>query len=293
MVKKRFTVTLSSNGCGFVIMSPSICNDRGFASYSTTGSLGGVTNPFNAGAGSWTLAGAFFTDLPYTAADILTNAQIQGRVVAFGARARYVGIEDKRGGSYIALEEQDHQDLFSDPLSNTIDLVKAYHNAYVTSPRGDGEWDVSVCYSGPVQPSEIDFVNYTAYPLRPSGNVSTSSINPLVLCFAGTSDMAGGLVDIEVAMHVEYIGKKVPGKTVSHADTMTYGKVLETTKEVAAVTTLRPENEASGLSQFFSKVAEAAPKIYQFGQAAFGAATAVATGNPLAAIPGLLAITGA
>lgn len=289
MVKRRFTVTLSSNGCGFAIFAPATANDLGFVTYSAAGSTGGVSSAFNSGA-SWTTSNAAFSDLPYSSTDIITNLQIQARIVAFGARARYVGIEDKRGGSYIAFEEQDHQDLYADASNNTIDLVKAYHNAYVTSPRGDGQWDVSVCYSGPVQPQEIDFVNYTAYPLRPSGNITSSSVSPMVLCFAGTSDMAGGLVDVEACLHVEYIGRKVPGKTISHADTATYGKVLEVTKEQAAISTLRPETESTGLAHFVAKVAEAIPKVVKVGSAVVSAATAVATGNPALAIPSIAAI---
>jgi len=277
MVKRRFTVTLSSNGCGFCTFSPSITSNLGFGTYTTAGSTGGVNSLFNNGA-AWTTSSIAFADLPYTSTDVITNAQIQGRIVAFGARARYIGVEDKRGGSYISLEEQDHQDLYADVNNNTIDLVKAFHNAWVTSPRGDGEWDVSVCYSGPVQPGEIDFVNFSSYPLRPSGNVSTNAIAPFILCFAGTSDMAGQLVDVECCMHVEYIGKKVPGKTVSHADTATYGKVLETTKETAAITSLRPQLQADGWGKFVQKVAQTIPKIIEV---VGGAAASVATGNPM------------
>lgn len=273
MVKKRFTVTLSSNGCGWVMMSPSIASDQATATYVTAGSTGGVTSAFNAG-GSWTVAEAYFTDLPYTLADIETNKQIQGRVVAFGARARYIGVEDKRGGAYISLEEQDHQDLYADANSNTIDKVKSFANAYVTAPRGDGNWDVAVCYSGPTNPHEIDFVT-TTYPVTPAVGADAS---PLVLCFAGSSDMAGQIVDIELAMHVEYIGKKVPGKTVSHADSRTYGKVLETTKEQAASSTLRPELAESGFASFVRKVIDIAPKVLSVGM---GLASSIASGNPM------------
>lgn len=151
MVKKRFTVTLSSNGCGFVVFNGSMANDIGCATYSTAGSVGGVDSAFNAGA-SWTVADALFDTLPYSNADIVTNKTVQARLVAAGIRARYVGIEDKRGGSYISCEEQDHQDLYINTQYNTINKLKGISNTYVTAPQGDGNWDISACYSGPIKP---------------------------------------------------------------------------------------------------------------------------------------------
>lgn len=57
--KVRFTVQLSSNGCAFVNLSPSIANDIASGSYTTIGSTGGTTSVFTAGA-SWTQAEIFF-----------------------------------------------------------------------------------------------------------------------------------------------------------------------------------------------------------------------------------------
>jgi len=273
MVKKRFSVTLSSNGCGWVVLAPNIASDSPTGAYSTAGSTGGMDSAFNAGA-SWTTTSIYFDTLPYTEADIVTDKTVQGRVVAIGCRARYVGVEDKRGGTYVSIEEQDHQDLYANSIYNTINKIKSMQNAYITSPRGDGEWDIAVCYSGPTAPHEIDFQS-DVNPLGPSVSEAT---NFLGLFFGGTSDMAGQLVDVEIAYHVEYVGRKVPGKTVSHADTKTYGKVLETVKEAAAIAPIEPSQLSSGFSTFISKVAESAPKLINF---AMGAASTIATGNPL------------
>lgn len=273
MVKKRFSVTLSTNGCGWVILSGSLANDIAGGTYTTAGSLGGVDSAFDAGA-SWTTASITFDTLPYSNADLVTNKLVQGRLVAMGVRARYVGVEDKRGGTYISMEEQDHQDIVANTSFNTINKIKSVPNAYISSPQGDGSWDITCCYSGPVAPHEIEFQS-DAYPCGPEAASGTSFMG---VFFAGTSDMAGQLVDVEVIQHVEYVGRKVPGKTVSHADTKTYGKVLETVKEQAAIQPLEPSALASGFTQFINKVAEAAPKLITLGM---GAIQSIASENPL------------
>jgi len=273
MVKKRFTVTLSSNGCGWVLVNGSIANDIACGAYSTAGSVGGVDSAFNAGA-SWTATDILLDTLPYDEADLVTNKTVQGRVVALGLRARYVGVEDKRGGTYISIEEQDHQDLFANSNFNTINKIKSIPNAYISAPQGDGKWDTAACYSGPVSSHEIDFQS-DAFPLGPD---VADGANFIGLMFAGSADMAGQLVDVELCQHIEYVGRKVPGKTPSHADTKTYGKVLETVKESAAIAPIEPSQFSSGFTTFVNKVIEAAPKMISL---AAGAASSIATGNPL------------
>lgn len=273
MVKQRFTVKLTTNGCAFVNLAPSIANDVASGSYTTDG-VGNTTSVFTAGA-SWTQTEIFFANLPYSNADIETNKQVSGRIVAFGVRARYIGLEEKRGGAYISLEEQDHQDIYANTSYNTIDKIKSFPNAYVTSPKGDGTWDVSVGYSGPINPFEMEFVN-DVYPIKPTAG--STDVNPMILCFSGTTDMAGQIIDCEACIHVEYIGKKVPGKTVSHADSSSYGKVIETTKEAAAVGEFLPENRQKGFMSFMSKMAETVPKLITLGG---GLISSIATGNPM------------
>jgi len=272
-VTKRFSLKLSSNGCGWVTLAPSLASDYSAGAYNANneGNAGDADSLFNA-AGSWGTTPLYFTDLPYTVAELETEKSVQGRVVAAGIRAKYAGTELNRGGSYVALEEQDHQDLYATTNFNSINFVRSFSNAYITSPKSESDWDISVSYSGPINPDEIDFQG-TPAPL----GLSTSD-NFMILCFSGSTAMAGEMIEVEVCQHVEYIGKKAVGKTVSHADTKTYGKVLETTKEQAAVAPIKPSGFAEGFRTFIDKVIQAAPKLINV---AMGAGTLLTTGNPL------------
>lgn len=272
----RGTFNLSTTGFGFIAMAPSVANDKYSVWYTTTTSVGGASTAINAFTNTVTLPAA---RLPYTEAQILTNKQVSARVVAAGVRVRYSGKEQDRSGLYSALEEQDHLSL---DLETIYQIQSNYSNTYTSRPSGDGNWDACVCYSGPTAPHMLDFIN-DSYPIcsDPAANYPAF----IIAC----QGQAGDLIEFEYSVHVEYIGKVVEHKTMSHADSKTYGKVLETTKAMAAEQPIKPELAESGFSQFVQKVIDSAPKLVSIANSAFGAmqtAGGLLTGNPALAMAG-------
>jgi len=77
--------------------------------------------------------------------------------------------------------------------------------------------------------------------------------------------LAADPFEFEITQHIEYIGTKVQGKTMSHADPTTYGKVLETSKTVAAIKPVTPEEGPSAFQKFIKSVVDAAPKLINVG----------------------------
>jgi len=263
----RGTFNIGTGGYGYIGISPTPTNDALSIRVTSSASVGGAATALSA----FTLTGTgIFSKLPYSVADIVTNKQISSRIVACGIRVRYAGKETDRSGLYTALEEQDHSDLFAFTPNQ---LQQDFNNSYTVRPSGDGDWDQAVTYSGPTAPHMLDFVNITAWPIQPTDAVTQST--PLVILCQGTPS---DLIEFEAVVHVEYIGKKVTAKTVSHADVTSYGKVLETTKEVAAERSLSPSIFQSGFATFVNKMIESAPKLINLG---VGLASSLATRNPM------------
>ena len=265
----RGVLQLGTTGYGYVTMAPSPWNDITTFSVTTSASVGGASTALNAftnlGTGS-------YSQLPYADAD-RSAATVQARVVAVDLRVRYAGTESGRSGLYVACEEQDLQSL----NAKSYNSIKDIPNAYTTRPSGDGSWDACVSYSGPVAPGNYEYSD-ASYPLVGTGG-STST--PFVIVMQG---QASDNIEFESTIHIEYIGTKVQGKTKSHADPQTYGKVLESTKTISATEPLRPEGFTKGFGDFVRAVADAAPKIIQVGM---GVASSLATGNPIPAIAGV------
>lgn len=263
---------LGTTGYGFVVVNPATVNDIAGVITTTSTSVGGATTALNAFTNT---GNGLFTQLPYTAANLVGNT-LQTRVVAVGMRVRYSGTEMGRSGLYVACEEQDLGTL----NTSTYNQIKDIPNAYTTRPAGDGTWDSVVCYSGPITPGTLEFVK-SANPL------ATAGVYPFAIVMQG---VAGDPFEIEIVEHIEYIGTMVQGKTMSHADPTTYGKILETSKSVSAVKTITPDEGPSAFQKFVNSVVQAAPKLINFG---VGIATSLATENPLPALAagaGLLGI---
>jgi len=260
----RGVCNLGTTGYGFVSVNPSVCNDIVAVRTSTSLSVGGSSTGLSAFTNQGT---GMFSMLPYSSAD-LSNNVLQARVVACGLRVRYSGAEQTRSGLYVACEEQDMQNL----LALDFNRIKDIPNAYTTRPSGDGSWDSIVCYSGPIMPQHIEFSSYV-HPLHIGVNNA-----PMVVVMQGAPNDS---IEIEISTHIEYIGTKIQGKTPSHADPSTYGKIMETTKSLAAIKPVAPEEGPSAFQKFIKGVVDAAPKLVNL---AVGIGQSIATENPMPAI---------
>lgn len=244
----RGTFTLGTSGVGFIIMSPSTASDTSALAFSTATTVmtTGTTIAAATNKGYST-----FAKLPYTYADVVTNSEVQCRLVGAGVRVRYVGTENGRNGSCIAYEDADHSSI-----EEYTWLTMLQENSVKGSrPSGDGSWDASVSYTGPVRPSDLSFVNDDT----PAGTTNASVMGIMV------SGVAGDQYAFEAVVHVEYIGSKVPGKTKTHADAQTYAQALATVKEAAAVSTVVPQDRSSVFESFFKRVGESLPQLIPAG----------------------------
>lgn len=263
-VFNRGTINLGTTGFGFIGLAPTPWSDLQCITATTSTSVGNAATLFgaytNLGSGS-------FSQLPYTNADRLANS-VQARVVASGLRVRYAGTENNRQGLYVALEEQDHADTLAGLSFNT---ARTTPQAGTMRPSGDGSWDQTVCLSGPMSPQEFEFTTLQ-YPIN---NLTTgTAISPLVICMQGG---AGDAIEYEAVIHIEYIGSKIPGKTASHADSVSYGKVIQAVKEVSAIKPVAPNVFKEGWNKFTSYLAESLPQIVSTGAQLIGGAI---TRNP-------------
>lgn len=211
---------------------------------------------------------ATFSKIPFTNADVATNNLAQCRLVAAGIRIRYAGTEDARQGNIVAFEEQDHSSV----MGYSYLTLLQQQNTYECRPRGDGEWDASVTWSGPVQPRELEFLN-DIYPYGPSG------ANYPVMCIL-VQGAAGASYAFDVVEHLEYIGSKTSGKTKSHSDPNTYAKALQASKEVAANSPLQPSSAPSVFDRFINGVKESLPQLINVGMAAGQMAMGALARNP-------------
>lgn len=269
---QRGTFNLGTTGYGFIAVAPAPWSDVSIAWTSTDLSVGNAstiaTAYTNIGLGA-------NTKLPFNfVTDALANKSVQARVVAAGLRIRYSGTEDNRQGLYVAHEDQD--------LGTTIDKsyndVRDINQSASARPSGDGTWDQTVCYSGPSNPGNVEFTQFK-YPLSNNlDNNDPASFGtwPMIIYCQGGAAQA---IEFEICTHIEYIGSKVQGKTKSHADSVTYGKVLETVKDVSAIKPIAPKEGPSAFQRFIGAVQESLPQIVDVGMSV---ASALATRNPMA-----------
>jgi len=195
----------SSSALGYVLLAPGVmaANDANSVWYTTSAWTGSV---LSATPTTGLLGVASNSD--YASASFAAD-QAQYRLVSAGIRVKYRGTELNRGGSYCIMEHPDHQSLVGDSLS----VLLAYDNCTRTRPPGDDEW-ISVVYSGPKNPSELEYAYDT-------GNISahvggTVANNPCMVIFLeGQADMT---VDWECWANFEFIGSPVRGRTISHYD---------------------------------------------------------------------------
>lgn len=264
---QRGSFNLGTTGYGYITFAPTPWSDYPSVYYTASNSVGGV----NTIATAYTnIANSVNAKLPYNwVTDVNLNKSVQARIVAAGLRVRYSGTEDARQGLYVAYEDQDLGD--AGPLS--FAAVRDINQSRSKRPSGDGTWDNTVCYSGPVAPIQTEFSEYT-YPLSQNlqPTAPTGGTSPYVMYCQGG---AGQAVEFEICMHIEYIGRKVQGKTPSHSDAITYGKILETTKSFSAVHPIAPSDTQSGFQKFMGLVRDTLPQLVNV-------ASAVATKNPMA-----------
>ncbi|AXQ65872.1 MAG: putative capsid protein [Circoviridae sp.] len=243
----RTTMNLGTTGFGFVCCSPSLSSDVQAFFTSSTASVGTATTQFNVFTN--TVPG-YAPKLPYQSIDLAAKSA-QGRIVSAGIRVRFAGKEQDRSGLYSALETQDHTDLSQETPKF---VLEKYANVLTSRPAGDGRWDASVCYSGPTSPHMVDFVA-NSYPLT---DILGGAANILCISMQG---QPGDLIELEYAIHAEYIGKSVGSKTATEADNKAYSTIMQSAKNIAAQGPLTPSGFSAMMSRVVDGLVKNAPKV--------------------------------
>lgn len=211
--------TIGTNGAGFVVMQPLAASDGSAAGVGTAAAYN--TGPTYAGTISTGLpilnpATAGITALNHNG-DYLQSAfgqTLQCRLVSMGFRIRWSGTELNRGGRVIVYENEDHVNFGSSGMS----LVQVLGNERAREFPLSNDW-TTLCMSGPVQPSEYEFLASPYFPYGSAGNSAHYMIGLI-------NGLAGSTYDCEFFWNWEFIGSNVRGKTRSDADDVGVSTVL-------------------------------------------------------------------
>lgn len=271
-VFSRGNFSLGTTGVGFIAFNPTSANDAACIRATSATSVGTTATIL----GSFTnTVDTMIPTLPYPSVSFGNTEGVQARVVAAGIRIRYSGTEASRQGTLFSMEEQDHQSLILSTWSNNSSMV----NVTCKRPSGAGDWDSTVCLSGPVVPNDLDFQS-VVFP-----TTVTQSVVGAYLAIQ-VQGLAADLYQYECFEHIEYVGRQVPTKTISHSDQQAYAAISATVKTNSAQQSLEPEAGPGILSQVMSYMQGQLPNLVSIGR---GVATALG-GNPIggvmAALPG-------
>lgn len=245
-LKGRFQA--GTTGIGYVIVSPVVTNNGTVITCTSALSVGGPATLFNAFTATTPLT---MPQFPLDDAARLAG-NFQARVVSYGIRIKYIGKLMDRNGVTTAFEEPDHRNVYSTANIATLNSVNGHPQSTLRRVGGD-LWDSEVYYSGPVEPSEIEFVS-TANPLGPYLSV---------ICVQGEP---ADSYEFEYVQHTEIIGTLAVAKTASHADPATFGKILEASKTTAMDGPLDSSRSPSFFSRFMEGAKALGPAILSGGK---------------------------
>lgn len=262
-IRGRFQ--LGTSGVGWITVTPRLSKDEACVYYTTAASVGTSATISSAFTNS---GSAQMSQLPYTASAFVANG-IAGRIVAGGLRIKYVSSLMNRNGNVLEYEEPDHQIV----TGYSYDTLSG--NPYARVKRvGGEEWDASTQLSGPVTPSEMEFVHNSTAPIG----------GPLCLYVSGA---ASDLYEFEYVQHTEFIGSSVPGKTKSHSDPQTTAKVLEVVKSHTSSGPVSPASQRSLWDEIGGAISDTLPKLVSAGASI---ATGVISGNGGAILDGAMTL---
>jgi len=250
----RGTFSLGTTGYGFLLFNPTLANDLACVMASTGTSVGTSSTAFSA----FTNPALFtMTGLPYSNAQFGNG--IQGRIVGYGLRIRYVGALMNTNGTIFMKEDPDHNDL--KPFS--YDTLAADQYSEEVNVTNIDNWNADFNYSGPFNPSDVQFT-ITPNCLCPLGNYFNG------FAIAG---IAGDKYTFEIVLHYELIGSPVTGRTPSHSDPEITGKTIEAAKGFTTHNPLRSKDKPSFFQSLFTKIRDTMPMIMAGGKAALSVVT--------------------
>lgn len=221
----RSQLVTGTGGYGFLTAQPLAANDGSTISgnvgtaacYYSSGAFAGTGVPIlNTG-----VTGVYAVNHNGDYSALQFSAQLaQVRLVSMGMRLRWAGTNLDKGGRIILYEDPEHADWSATGISVSQLLANEKSREFKVSD----EW-TTLCYSGPVMPSEYDFATT---PWGPYG----SSAAPAHYMLALIQASGNGFIDFEVYWNWEISGRNVRGKTRSDADDLGFTTVSSAIRNV-------------------------------------------------------------
>lgn len=249
----RFVAAVGKS-IGFAIFSPCLANNKYTVHY-TNSSFAGTNMDFLLGT-TGGMNAARMTTLPYTLGEftdgsVFNGARVQGRIVSYGIRWRYIGTELNKGGRLYCLVHPDHDNLYGNDFS-TLGSFKecltlpcsrswqetcifsqsasetnypmaqyALNNSAATVVSQDAMEELQAIY--PL--SQMQFLHNTYVTPNSTGVTGLCGGGPVAIVFDGVE---GNQYEFEVIQHTEFIGYITQSMlTKSHADSVGFAAVQQ------------------------------------------------------------------
>lgn len=248
----RGSFQTGTTGFGYVSMSPIADNTTAAVNFTQSTSVGGASTVISVYTG---IGSVPFVNGPYSNAQFAAAGAINARSVAYGIRVRCTSSMMNRGGSYVTYEQIAHADVTPLYSYNTLKSTQGSQTHGIPMQVDPDQWDVSVCSSGPVLPSEL------AYNTNPLG---ANNGNQILICMINSA-VPAMTFDFECYHHVEYNGN-ITTKTPSHASPAGFSKAVEAMKDYT--TTIGPVSTKAGpniLERFVEGIRSEMPRIIEIG----------------------------
>ncbi len=201
------TVSTGTAGFGFIVLRPL----RGVGSDGTVAYKSGPTYGGTTLVASGTGVSAVSTNSDYVNSDIGASGA-KYRLVAFGVRARYMGIMYNEGGRVSGLTEPNHGSLIGLEYGG----IRAYTDARAVSPD-QKEWTELIWT--PISDTDMSYSD------------SISGENSMAMVFESPDSSIEEKYEVEIYGHYELIGSTVRGKSPSEADIVGADTVWNTTQQ--------------------------------------------------------------
>jgi len=241
---------LGTTGQGFVLANPAVVNDIASVTFTTVTSVGTNATALSAFTN---VSNSVIAAIPFTAAQ-MTAGTLQARVVSYGLRAQYVGKMMDTNGEAYSYEEPDHQNVFGLTPATIMNFQQ-------TSRRKVASVDTDYCgevfYSGPVQPSDVEFTASN----RPINNTAANWVSAILI-----DGVAGDKYNWEIVIHVEYIGNNATGRTMSHSEPVLAANAIEAAKTQSESAPLNSFSTRGVIGSFMDSVRDMIPTVVQGGQ---------------------------
>lgn len=256
---------------GFAIFAPSLANDKWNVFYTRT-NFTGTTADFilgtTPGVDASTLASLPYRSTDFTSGTSFTGGRVQGRIVSYGIRWRYIGTELNKGGRVYCLVHPDHDNLYGTqfsvmgnfkecitlPVSRSWQETCIFSQTAVETNYPAGQYALNNTSASTITQDAMEELQ-VLYPLSQNQFLSSNYITanstgltglvggaPVAVFFDGVE---GNQFEFEVIQHSEFIGTTTQSMlTKSHSDALGY-----TTVQQAASTLAIKRGANSALSQ--------------------------------------------